>query len=82
MNILSLVSTKDLRSGGPIYLCNSQKKFLQKKAYIKILCLNKISFYKFLLYFFGFKNKKINNVLLKFNLFHFHEVQDFLKNLL
>lgn len=82
MNILSIVTTKDLRSGGPIYLCNSQKKFLQKKSYIKIISLNKISFYKFLLYCFGFKNKKINNVFLKFNLVHFHEVWNIRHHLL
>jgi glycosyltransferase involved in cell wall biosynthesis len=82
MNILSIVTTKDLTSGGPIYLCNSQKKFLQKKNYIKIISLNEISFYKFLLYFFGFKNKKINNVLLKFNLVHFHEVWNIRHHLL
>ena len=50
--------------------------------YIKIISLNKISFYKFLLYFFGFKNKKINNVLLKFNLVHFHEVWNIRHHLL
>ena len=60
MNILSVVATKDLRSGGPIYLCNSQKKFLQKKAYIKILCLNKISFYKLFTILIIIKNKLIS----------------------
>ena len=82
MNILSIVRTKNLNSGGPIYLCNSQKKYLQKNNYIKIISLNQINFYRFLLLFFGLKNKKINNILLKFNLVHFHEVWNIRHHLL
>ena len=68
MNILSVISSSDLANGGPIYLCNSQKKFLKKKCNIKIFFINKVSFLKILLYLLGFKIKKIADILLKFNL--------------
>jgi len=74
MNILSIISSKDLSYGGPIYLCNSQKKFLKKKCKIKIFAINRLSIFKVLLYFLGFKKIKIFNILFKFNLIHFHEI--------
>ena len=82
MNILSIVGTKDLSSGGPIYLANSQKKFFKKEHYIKIICLNDLSFFKIFLYFFGFKKRKIIDILLKFDVVHFHEVWNFRHHLL
>jgi glycosyltransferase involved in cell wall biosynthesis len=74
MNILSVISRNDLANGGPIYLCNSQKKFLKKKCNIKIFFINEVSLLKILLYLLGFKIKKIADILLKFNLIHFHEI--------
>jgi glycosyltransferase involved in cell wall biosynthesis len=74
MNILSIITSEDLSTGGPIYLCNSQKKFLSKKCYIKIFSINNIGVVKFLLFFLGYKRKKILNILLKFSLVHFHNV--------
>jgi glycosyltransferase involved in cell wall biosynthesis len=74
MNILSIIDSKDLSSGGPIYLCNSQKKFLSKKCYIKIFSVNNIDIVKFILFVLGYKRKKIIDILLKFSLVHFHDV--------
>ena len=74
MKILSIIGSSDLSGGGPIYLCNSQKKFLSKQCYIKILPINSISFLKCFLFFFGYKRKKLANLLLKFSLFHFHDI--------
>lgn len=74
MNILSVISSNDLANGGPIYICNSQKKFLKKKCNLKIFSINKVSILKILLYLLGFKIKKIANIILKFNLIHFHEI--------
>ena len=74
MNILSIIDSKDLSGGGPIYLCNSQKKFLSKKCYIKIFSVNNIDVVKFILFVLGYKRKKIIDILLKFSLVHFHDV--------
>jgi len=74
MNILSIIDTKDLSSGGPIYLCNSQKKFLSKKCYVKIFAADNIDVVKFILFVLGYKRKKIIDILLKFSLVHFHDV--------
>ncbi len=74
MNILSIIDSKDLSSGGPIYLCNSQKKFLSKKCYIKIFSINNINIVKFILFVLGYKRKKIIDIMLKFSLVHFHDV--------
>jgi glycosyltransferase involved in cell wall biosynthesis len=74
MNILSIIETKDLNTGGPIYLCNSQKKFLSNKCYIKILSLENVSLIRILMYFLGYKNKKLTNLLLKFSVVHFHQI--------
>jgi poly(glycerol-phosphate) alpha-glucosyltransferase len=82
MNILSIVGTKDLSSGGPIYLANSQKKFFKKEHYIKIINLNHVNFFKIFLYLFGFRKKKLIDILLKFDVVHFHEVWNFRNHLL
>jgi glycosyltransferase involved in cell wall biosynthesis len=82
MNILSIITSEDLSSGGPIYLCNSQKKFLSKKCYIKIFSINNIGVVKFFLFFLGYKRKKILNILVKFSLVHFHEVWNIRHHLL
>jgi glycosyltransferase involved in cell wall biosynthesis len=77
MNILSVVQSKDLNSGGPIYLCNAQKKFLSNRCYIKIISLENISLIRILMYFLGYKNKKLTNLLLKFSVVHFHQIWNF-----
>lgn len=82
MNILSIVQTKDLRNGGPIYLGNLQKKFLSNKCNIKLISINNLSIFKIFIYFLGYKNKKLENILLKFNLVHFHEVWNFRHHIL
>jgi glycosyltransferase involved in cell wall biosynthesis len=74
MKILSIIGSSDLSGGGPVYLCNSQKKFLSKQCYIKILPINSISFLKCFLFFFGYKRQKLANLLLKFSLYHFHDI--------
>jgi glycosyltransferase involved in cell wall biosynthesis len=74
MNILSIVGTKDLSSGGPIYLANSQKKFLSNKCNIKLISINNVSILKIFIYYLGYKKKKLENILLKFDVIHFHEV--------
>lgn len=58
MKILSVISSKNLSEGGPIYLCNSQKKFLSQKCYIRIYDYKKLSLIKTVLFFFGYKKKK------------------------
>jgi poly(glycerol-phosphate) alpha-glucosyltransferase len=74
MNILSIVGTKDLSSGGPIYLANLQKKFLINKCNIKLISINNVSILKLFIYFLGYKKKKLENILLKFDVVHFHEI--------
>lgn len=74
MNILSIVGSKDLSNGGPIYLGNLQKKFLSNKCNIKLISINNVSLLKIFIYFLGYKNKKLVNILSKFDVVHFHEV--------
>lgn len=82
MKILSIIGSNDLSGGGPVYLCNSQKNFLSKQCYIKIFSINSISFLKFFLFFLGYKRKKLANLLLKFSLFHFHDIWNIRHHLL